>query len=97
MNLADLDRLCWILIYQKDVAITVMVSSMSSGWVCLFRIFADKVAGVITIYIEVICLVSPSFDFGQLSQTYGIYIYNIFIQNWWLYRNEMGLLETEVV
>ncbi len=46
--------------------ITAVVSSMSSGWVCLFRAFVSKVAGVTTIYTEVICLISSSFDFDQL-------------------------------
>ncbi len=75
----DLDRSCWVLIYQKGVAATAVISSISSDWVCLFRAFVDKVAGVITIYTEVICLVSPLFDFNQFSQIYGVYIHGIFI------------------
>ncbi len=67
MDLADLDRLCWVLIYRRDATIAAAISSMSSGWICLFRAFVDKVADVTTIYTEVICLTSPSFDFGQLS------------------------------
>ncbi len=66
MDLADLGRLCWVLVYRRDVATVVAISSMSSGWVCLFRAFVDKVAGVTTIYAEVICLVLLLFDFGQL-------------------------------
>ncbi len=97
MDLADLDRLYWILMYQRDITTTTTISSMSSGWVCLFRTFVGKVAGVITIYTEVICLVSPSFDLDQLSQVYGIYIYDIFIWDWWLYGGETGLLEVEIV
>ncbi len=64
MDLVDLDRLCWILIYWRDIAIAAAVSSISSDWVCLFRAFIGKVAGIITIYTEVICLVSPLFDFS---------------------------------
>ncbi len=41
-----------------------MVSSMSSDWICLFGAFVGKVAGITTIYTEVICLISPLFDFG---------------------------------
>ncbi len=67
MDLADLGRLCWVLIYRRGATIAAAVSSMSLGWVCLFRAFVDKVADVTTIYAEVICLASPSFDFGQLS------------------------------
>ncbi len=81
MDLADLDKSCWILMYWRGIAIIVMISSISSDWVCLFRAFAGKVADTTTIYIEVICLISPSFDFGQLSQVYDIYIHDIFIQN----------------
>ncbi len=75
----DLDRLCWVLVYWRGVMAATVVSSMSSGWVCLFGTFVDKVADVITIYIEVICLASLLFDFGQFLQVYGIYIYGIFI------------------
>ncbi len=97
MDLADLDKLCWILIYRRDIAIAATISSTSSDWVYLFKTFVDKVAGIITIYIEVICLASLSFDFGQLLQTYDVYIYDIFIQDWWLYKDEADLLEAEVV
>ncbi len=63
MDLVDLDRLCWVLVYWRGIVVAIVVSFMSSGWVCLFRIFVDKVAGVIIIYIEVICLVLSLFDF----------------------------------
>ncbi len=65
MDLVDLNRLCWILMYQKDVMAVTMVFSMSLGWICLFKTFVDKVAGIITIYTEVICLMSPLFDISQ--------------------------------
>ncbi len=97
MDLIDLDRLCWILIYRRGVVIVIAISSMFSDWICLFRTFAGKVAGVIIIYIKVICLISLLFDFDQLSQIYDVHIYNIFIQSWWLYRGEAGLLEAEIV
>ncbi len=66
MDLADLDKLYWVLIYLRGIVATTVVSSMSSGWVCLFRAFVSKVAGVITVYTKVICLISLSFDIGQL-------------------------------
>ncbi len=82
MDLADLDRLYWILIYWRDIMTTTAISSMSLGWVCLFRAFAGKVAGATTIHTEVICLVSPLFDLGQLPQTHGVSIHGIFMQGW---------------
>ncbi len=63
MDLMDLDRLYWILIYRRDVMTTTMVSSTSSDWICLFRAFVGKMTSVITIYTEVICLILLSFDF----------------------------------
>ncbi len=79
MDLVDLGRLCWILVYRRDVVTAIAISSMSLGWICLFRAFVGKVAGIITIYTEVICLILSLFDFGQLSQVYGVYIYGIFM------------------
>ncbi len=67
MNLADLNRLYWVLMYWRDVAIATIISSMFLDWICLFRIFVGKMAGIITIYTEVICLILSLFDFGQLS------------------------------
>ncbi len=67
MDLANLGRSCWVLIYRRDIVTAAVVSSISSDWICLFRTFADKVADATTIYTEVICLASPSFDLGQLS------------------------------
>ncbi len=45
MDLVDLDRLYWILIYWRGVTATIVVSSISSDWVCLFRAFVGEVAG----------------------------------------------------
>ncbi len=56
MDLVDLDRLYWVLVYQRDVAAIAVISSIFSGWVCLFRVFVGKVAGIITICTEIICL-----------------------------------------
>ncbi len=63
MDLVDLDRLYWVLMYWKDVVIAIAVSSMSLGWICLFGAFVDKMTDVTTIYVEVICLMLSSFDF----------------------------------
>ncbi len=66
MNLTDLDRSYWVLMYRRGVVVITVIFSISLDWICFFRIFAGKVAGITTIYTEVICLVSLLFDFGQL-------------------------------
>ncbi len=41
MDLADLGRLCWVLVYRRSIVAMAAIFSISSGWVCLFGTFVD--------------------------------------------------------